>query len=149
MRIDSRGCAMKLRGARLSRPLARGSPSRTPLATARERKSLGLPALETAIEDGGRVVTEVSQHPPEPRRHLSLRGVVCDHLDSVIDAEAREALGHGLDARHRMPAVFSVFGSREVPVEVGVDRPRQMLLLVLGLSLPGLHQVEAAVDERP
>ena len=55
----------------------------------RHRPVLGDPGRKAAVEDGHRVVSQPSQHPPEPRRVGAGTRVVADDAGVVADAEAQ------------------------------------------------------------
>src|SRR5262249_30567336 len=104
---------------------------------------------EATVEYCHRIVAEPPQHPPESARERSVVLVVRNDLDTARNAETAQSVSKRGRIRQRMPAVFPTLGTRQVPIEMRVDRAANMSRLVRVLSPCHVVELEAAIDDGP
>ena len=107
----------------------------------------GNPCRKTAVEDGDGVVPEPPQQPPQPAGKDAGVLVVRDNLALPVDPEVAQRLPEVLGPRQRVASVDACGPPGEVPVEVGVDSPRDVRGCVHLLAPRRIVECEPAIDD--
>lgn len=130
-------------GHELHRRLTRGADG--PLF---ERAPGRDPGLQAAVEDLAAAVSEVLEHPPEPRRARATVVVVGDHPGVGSDADAGDGVGERRGRGQRVPPPTAACRGlgREIFVDVEVHRARDVPVAV-GLEAAPTVEVPPHVDD--
>ena len=114
-----------------------------------DRQTLLFPERKAAVEEGGTLVSQPAQHPPEAHREISGEVVVDHDLFPRRHAARIDLRGERFEVGQRMAAVHSSLRPGEVVVHVQEIRARDMSGGVGARPLVRIEQVVARVEYDP
>ena len=107
------------------------------------------PLPETAVKHRDVVVSHPTEQPPQSACEHPVVLVVRDDLHPVADAESYKCLNERCGIGERMTAVAAGDGCGQIPVQVRVDRARDVRSEILMFSPRRIGQLKAAINCNP